>query len=145
MPKAKTQVKAVPKAKIRAYDYDPAYCDKVTAHMSKGFSFESFAATLNCSLQTIRTWVQSRDDFFEARERGYIASQKFWEELGINGASGRIKEFNVTCWIFNMKNRFGWRDRQDIYTSQKAEVVITPENYEAIWEKARKRQLLTQA
>jgi hypothetical protein len=32
---------------------------------------------------------------------------KFWEELAIEG------KINASVWTFNMKNRFGWRDRPD--------------------------------
>ena len=37
----------------------------------------------------------------------------FWEELGIRGSQGAIKGFNAVTWIFNMKNRFGWGDRDN--------------------------------
>jgi hypothetical protein len=34
--------------------------------------------------------------------------------MGIAGSSGKLKGFQTGAWIFNMKNRFSWRDRQEI-------------------------------
>jgi len=44
---------------------------------------------------------------------------KFWEGLAIEG------KINASVWTFNMKNRFGWRDRPD-----NAEKQQTVENIE---------------
>lgn len=36
----------------------------------------------------------------------------WWERRGRDMATG--KDGNATVWIFNMKNRFGWRDKQEV-------------------------------
>ena len=73
-------------------------------------SFDSFAAITNCSRQTLYNWAEQFPEFSEAKE---IADEKclfFWEKIGVAGVLGKHKWFNPTAWIFNMKNRFGWRD-----------------------------------
>lgn len=37
----------------------------------------------------------------------------WWERQGRKMAAG-VAEGNATVWIFNMKNRFGWRDKIDV-------------------------------
>ena len=43
--------------------------------------------------------------------------QIWWEKLGRDMSAGG--DGNATPWIFNMKNRFNWRDRQDIVTEDR--------------------------
>ncbi|WP_150524017.1 hypothetical protein [Roseibium sediminis] len=86
-----------------------AFCD----HISHGFSIESFP---DASRKTIRYYAEQYPEDFppekleEAARRGLL----FWEKLGQQGAQGKIDGFNSASWIFNMKNRAGWRDRTDI-------------------------------
>ena len=69
---------------------------------------------LGVTKQTIYNWADEIPEFFDALKEGEEQSRLFWENLGIQGASGS-EEFNATAWIFNMKNRFKdeWRDRQE--------------------------------
>lgn len=34
--------------------------------------------------------------------------------MNVSEYQGGSKSLNSTVWIFNMKNRFGWRDKQEI-------------------------------
>ena len=40
---------------------------------------------------------------------------------------GETKKFNVTAWIFTMKSRFGWRDRNDVHVEAKTTSEMTVE------------------
>lgn len=96
--------------------YKPEYCKLLVDHMSKGFSFESFAGVVHVSRKTIYNWLdpqknQSYQEFLHAKQIGAAKCQEFWERVGINGALGEIRNFSASSYIFNMKNRFGWRDR----------------------------------
>ena len=81
--------------------------------MAKGYSFESFPAIAGVSLDTLYQWVNNFEDFAEAKREAFAVNRIFWEKIGIDGASGKIENFHATAWIFNMKNRFLWRDQRE--------------------------------
>ncbi len=100
-------------------------CDEFCKHMRQGLSKESFP---HCDPQTLRRYMRDFPNDFdtekmiEAERQGRL----FWEKIGIAGAVGldevtladgstrKLKGFNAASWIFNMKNRYGWRDRVDV-------------------------------
>lgn len=98
----------------RPSKYQEHYCDQLLVHMRKGLSFESFAGEVMVSKQTLYTWLNQHPEFKDAKEVGLSASLLFWEKMGIAAACGQLKGFSAAVWIFNVKNRFGWKDRQEI-------------------------------
>lgn len=96
----------------RPSKYRKEYCELLVSHMEGGLSFESFAAEVGVIPDTLYEWVKKHPEFSDAKKRGWALSQLFWEKIGIAGATGRIRGFNAASWIFNMKNRFKWRDLQ---------------------------------
>lgn len=119
----------------RPSTYNENYCEMVIKHMEQGYSIESFAGVIDVHKDTIYEWKKHHEEFSDAVKKGVAKSQLFWEQLGIKGTMGlpvKYKEkvrdadgnvievektsanFNPTCWIFNMKNRFNWTDRQDL-------------------------------
>lgn len=104
----------MPKKTGRPSEYDKKYCNSLIAHMSKGFSFQSFAAIADVHLDTLYEWAKVHPEFSEAKNVAFQKNLLFWEQEGIKGLWGSEKErFNSTVWIFNMKNRHRWRDRYD--------------------------------
>lgn len=111
-----------PKKVGRPTKYKPEYCQMLIAHMNKGLSFESFAGVIDTTKKTLYSWTEEYQEFLNAKEIGTEKSRIFWENLGVNhiinrsdsefqgGSSSR--SLNASVWIFNMKNRFGWRDKQ---------------------------------
>lgn len=98
----------------RPTKYKAEYCDLLVKHMKDGFSFESFGAHPVCvHKDTLYEWVKKHDEFADAKKRAEIECLKFWERIGIRGATGKIANFNAASFIFNMKNRFKWTDRQE--------------------------------
>ncbi len=66
-----------------------------------------------------RTWYRLRDrepEFDEAVEAGRRLSQVWWEKIARDAVNRTMQTFNATLWIFNMKNRFGWRDVREQHT-----------------------------
>jgi len=102
--------------------YKPEYCQTLIDHMSNGLSYESFAGVVGTAKQTIYDWEKAHPEFLDAKQRAFALSQVFWEQKGIDGlfstsesdedGNRSSKSINASVWIFNMKNRFGWRDRQ---------------------------------
>lgn len=59
--------------------------------------------------------------------------QIWWERLGRNMSTGAIEKGNSTTWIFNMKNRFGWHDKQQVdHTSSDSSMTPAPTKIEIV-------------
>jgi DNA-binding XRE family transcriptional regulator len=74
--------------------------------MSRGLSYESFAAMINVSRRTLYMWEKDHPEWNEAKEIGQEHCQLVWEKMGVAGSSGNIRHFNATSWMFNMRCRF---------------------------------------
>ncbi len=98
--------------------------NKFCEHLKRGFSKESFP---DCDHRTIEKYIKEfpailpTEKYNEAMRHG----RHFWESVGMSGMMGidemivngkktKLKSFHDATWIFNMKNRFGWNDKQDI-------------------------------
>lgn len=99
-----------------------AACNRFCEHIEQGFSIASWPEADD---DTIRTYIEKFPEDFDAEmiETAKRECLKFWEEMGINGTRGKIPFFNCASWIFNMKNRAGWTDRQSIDHGGKVEHV----------------------
>lgn len=84
--------------------------------MKEGGSFNTFGATLKfpVSKSACHDWTQAHPEFLEAKKVGETLAQLWWEQQGRDGLLGKVPGFNATVWIFSMKNKFGWQDRQEI-------------------------------
>lgn len=58
------------------------------------------------------TLLSDSEEFRLAEKTRQALCEIWWERRGREMAAG--SDGNATVWIFNMKNRFGWRDKQDI-------------------------------
>lgn len=102
--------------------YREEFCAQLLEHMEKGLSFEAFGGVVRVHKSTLYEWVEKHPEFKEAKDVGTSLSQLHWEKLGVEnvlnesskdseGASFS-RSLNSATWIFNMKNRFQWRDKQ---------------------------------
>lgn len=97
-------------------------------HMENGLSYETFAAIVNVSKQTLYDWEKANPEFLDSKKHGVMKSQLFWEKAGMDGLfiNDKDTKFNSTVWVFSMKNRFNWRDKQQV----ESENVNVEESYE---------------
>lgn len=103
----------------RPTSYKPEYDDMLIAHMAQGYSYASFAGVVGCHFDTLYNWEKLQPQFSEAKKVGTAKCLKFWEGVGIQASLGAIEGFSAAAWVFNMKNRFGWRDQKHEETGGK--------------------------
>jgi len=90
--------------------------------MSEGLSFETFSAVIGCHRDTLYEWVKVHKAFSDAKSQASAACQLWFEKAGrqqiIKGKG------SSASWIFSMKNRFKWTDRQEV-SSPEGQAPIT--------------------
>lgn len=106
------------KAKVGAKcKYRPHHCEEMISFMSLGYSFEAFAGKIGVTRDTLYQWEKKFPEFKEAKKIAFEQCRIKWESMAIdnmiNESNGsNSTSLNSSVWIFNMKNRFKWRDKQ---------------------------------
>ena len=67
---------------------------------------------LGIGISAWETLLDDSDEFRETEKQRKALCEVWWERQGRKMATG--DQGNATVWIFNMKNRFGWRDKIDV-------------------------------
>lgn len=108
--------------------YRKEYCQLLIDHMAQGYSFASFAGIVGTSTQTIYDWCKQHTDFLDAKKIATAKCRIYWEKMGNDNAVSTTiverdgntsrseqRQLNTGVWIFNMRNRFRWHDKQAEY------------------------------
>jgi len=106
----------------RPTKYKTEYCHLLIEHMANGLSYEAFAGLIGVSKHSLYEWEKVHEEFSDAKRIAVEKSRLFWEKLGVDHilnvsesfgeGQSKSKSLNASVWIFNMKNRFKWRDKQ---------------------------------
>lgn len=67
---------------------------------------------LGISTSAWETLLADSEDFRETEKTRQALCEVWWERQGRRMTQDG--QGNATVWVFNMKNRFGWRDKQEI-------------------------------
>ncbi len=109
----------------RASEWDEKYCEQLIEHMGGGLSFESFSAVIGVHRATLYRWADEYPSFCDAKRIGTDKNLLWWEKQGRDGlweekdsvtekgVPYASRTLNNTIWIFNMKNRHKWRDKEN--------------------------------
>jgi len=117
-------------------NYDPKMCEKILPFFAQGMDVPEVAKELGISKRSFYRYIEQNEEFKEAYEEGKALSEAWWHAQGRKAVSDPEHKINATIWIFAMKNKFGWRDKQDhehsgpdgkpIQTESKIEWTIQP-------------------
>lgn len=78
-----------------------------------GESLAEVCAELDICKESYYKACEISKAFSDSDKKGKILSEAWWTKLGRAGSAGKVN-IQPATWCFNMKNRFGWRDKQEI-------------------------------
>ena len=109
--------------------YKEEYCDLLVDHMEQGLSYESFAGLIGVTRDCLYKWEKAHPDFLYNKRVGKEKMTLFFEQMGIDAMTGKIEKFNAPTYIFTLKNKIGWTDKQEVsIDSGKIEINISEED-----------------
>jgi hypothetical protein len=91
--------------------------DMIINLMSDGGSKTEVIYELGIAKDTFNRLCDDDTEFLATVKKGVLACEAWWERKGRKELEN--KDFSATLWYMNMKNRFGWKDRQDVTTNDK--------------------------
>ena len=86
------------------------------SEFSEGASIVEVCAEINISRETFYDWIDTKsprykEDFSYTVKKGIEQSEAWWQRKGRKGLND--PSLSYTGWYMNMKNRFGWSDKQE--------------------------------
>jgi len=97
-------------------------------HVARGRNLHSFPKLAYTTVQ--RYLVDYPDDFVqEYVDAAKRAGENWYEDLAERAMMGEIPGFNTTVWIFSVKNKYGWHDKQ----GESSQDIVAPTKHEVIF------------
>jgi transposase-like protein len=97
------------------------YCERAIELLKEGASVEELCLEFNISNSTIYLWMDQHPCFMDSLKKGREFSKAWWMKKGRTELENG--KFSSTLWYMNMKNRFGWADRQEITQSPETDEI----------------------
>lgn len=98
-------------------------------HIRAGYSAECFATVPFSMIQSLLT--EYPEEWCETElEKATRDAKAGWEAIGRKQAEGTCLG-NSRSWYYNMSNRYGWSERQDIKSEQSGSVQVNVVSYTA--------------
>jgi hypothetical protein len=94
-------------------NYRKELCKEILPYFEQGMDVPEVAKELGISKRSFYRYIEQHEEFKEAYEEGKALSEAWWLKQGREAVSNPEHKINATIWIFAMKNKFGWRDKQD--------------------------------
>ena len=119
------------KEKIEKSERDKNYrcsiCSELCKHLASGYSMESFPGLPR---NVIRDLIARYPEDFPACDidTARAHGMTFWEGLGRAQSNGTCLG-NSKSWIYNMSNRYGWRERQEVESDVKGTLQVSIVDY----------------
>tara|TARA_R110000772_G_C13306320_1_gene439381 strand:+ start:2218 stop:2583 length:366 start_codon:yes stop_codon:yes gene_type:complete len=101
---------------MRPTKYTTELGEQVIELMYQGLSIEEVCYELKICKQTFYNWCEQHPEFLDSKKKGLDFSQGWWMKQGRVNLENQ--KFNSTLFYMNMKNRFGWTDKQQIDQKQ---------------------------
>lgn len=116
--------------KIQLSDFPEGWEEEVVNIASQGGSDVEIRGYLNGICH--ETWIRLIEEepiFSETIKKARLQCQIWWEKNGRLNLEN--KDFSYTGWYMNMKNRFGWADKQEV-KQESINVNISKEDSESM-------------
>ena len=108
--------------KIKRYGKSLSWQEGILVEMSEGASLVEIEALLGISRDT-RLRLQKEDlEFSDTIKKGVKLSRAWWMRAGRKNLEN--KDFSYVGWYMNMKNRFGWKDKNETKLSGSLQQII---------------------
>lgn len=100
----------------RPTKYQSKFCEYALHYLGQGYSKEALAGILCINKDTLYEWLKRHDEFSDAVTMGEAKSRRHWERLTVDYVvhTKNGKQINGQVYQLNMKNRFNYRDKQEI-------------------------------
>lgn len=113
--------------------YRSEYCQLLIEFVgNQGFSYEAFAGYIGVHRGTLYDWEKAvypedhpdkekagqlkHPEYADTKKIAFDLNRIYWEKAGRSIMFSGSKDVSPVVWIFNMKNRFKWRDNVDVTT-----------------------------
>jgi hypothetical protein len=116
------------KEKLQASaDYRRKVFKELLAHIKQGYSLDCFGPiSLSCIKEYLKTYPEQfcGDELEEAQRQAKTG----WETLGRKQADGTCLG-NSRSWYYNMANRYGWAEKQEVKQEHSGGVSVNIVSY----------------